>query len=314
MRHPLRPFLVCILFALITFPPQVHAQGPDLSRLSAYSDKIKAWTGYCDSLQATGGTNNFAQLQPAALKAIQITKPEDAQSRIKFYTYAAIANYNQVKFDSAQYFFYLCLQEARKGHLTRSIVMVCTSLLPINYQLQQMDKVEECKNILQSIVDTTKDLDNLENGYFALGSYYQDKSYYSTAQDYFIKGLQLREKELDTTQNAQKKFAFAIQCDLLSKLYLNTQMTGKSLDALRKGQRFASISPVAGNRLTSSFVEAFTTSGNIDSALFYDRQLEANVNNSLQFSSVIFSSDLNIAIYYIDHREYDMALPYLTNG
>ncbi len=103
------------------------------------------------------------------------------------------------------------------------------------------------------------------------------------------------------------KFDFAIQCDMLSKLYLNTQMTDKSLDALRKGQRFASVSPNVGNRLTSSFVEAFSTSGQIDSALYYDRQLEAGVPNPLMFPSEVVSSDLNIAIYYLDQGEYDKA-------
>jgi signal transduction histidine kinase len=316
MRHPLRTFSALLSFAILVNLQGVKGQGPDVSKIPAYGDKIKAWVGYCDSLQAaaSGDPGNFGLLTQAAVKAIQTTSPDDAPNRIRFYQFAAIANYSQIKFDSAQYFFYQCLHEAQKAHLPKEIVRVCTSLIPVNYQLQQMDKVEECKNLLQSIVDTTKDRENLENGYFALGSYYQDKSYYSTAQDFFIKGIQLREKELDTTQDVQKKFAFAIQCDLLSKLYLNTQMTDKSLAALRKGQRFAAISPIVGNRLASSFIEAFTTSGNIDSALYYDRQLEANVTNPLQFSSEIVSSDLNIAIYYIDHQQYSKALPYITKS
>jgi hypothetical protein len=253
-------------------------------------------------------------LEQSALKGIQLAKADDATNRIKFFTFAALGNYYQIKFDSAQYYFYQCLDEAGKAHMTKQIARACVSLIPVNFQLQQMDKVEQCKNILQSIVDTARDISIQEDGYYALGSYYQQKSYYSTAQDYFIKSIELREKEVDTTVDVQKKFAFAIQCDMLSKLYLNTEMADKSLGALRRGQRFAAVSPNVGNRLLSSFVEAFTTSENIDSALYYDRLLEKSVGNPSLFPSEIVSSDLNIAIYYINHRQYDKALPYITKG
>jgi uncharacterized protein HemY len=102
--------------------------------------------------------------------------------------------------------------------------------------LQQPAKVDECKNILQTIADTTKNKSILQDIYSAFGSYYQQKSFYSTAQDYFIKSIQLREKDVDTTKNSKAKFDYAIQCDQLSKLYLNTQMADKSLASLRKGE------------------------------------------------------------------------------
>ncbi len=180
--------------------------------------------------------------------------------------------------------------------------------------MQQFDKVEECKNLLQTIADTTKDKFILQDIYSAFGSYYQQKSYYSAAQDYYIKSIQLREKYVDTTQDSKAKFDYAIQCDQLSKLYLNTQMADKSLAALRQGQRFANVSPVVNNRLLSSFVEAFTTSGNIDSALYYNNLLAENTKNQSSFPSELVSSNLNIAIYYIDHKQYDKALPYAVKG
>lgn len=302
--------------AAAALPLQARAQEPDLSKLPAYDDKIKAWVDYCELLRLnnSGAKNNYVLLQQAGWRGLQIARPDDATGRSKFYMYAGLGNYYQIRFDSAQYYFYQCLHEAQKGHVTSMISRACVVLIPVNFQLQQPDKVEECKDILQSIMDTTHNHDILENGNYALGSYYQLKSYYSTAQDYFIKSITLREKEVDTVSDPKKKFDFAIQCDMLSKLYLNTQMTDKSLDALRKGQRFAAVSPNVGNRLLSSFVEAFSTSGNIDSALYYDRQLEKNVSNPMLFSSEIVSSDLNLAIYYIDHRQYDKALPYLQKG
>src|SRR5690606_17842552 len=132
----------------------------------------------------------------------------------------------------------------------------------------------------------------------------------STAEDYYIKSVQLRERDVDTTTVLKEKFDYAIQCDQLSKLYLNTQMADKSIEALRKGMRFANVSPVVNNRLLSSFVEAYTISDNVDSALFYLSELKINVKKSKLFPSEIVSSNLNIAIYYINHKMYDKALPY----
>ncbi len=293
-----------------------NAQAPDLSKLPDYQSRMKALVDYCEILRLNrdGSKNNFVLLQQEGVKGLQAAKPDDADTRAKFYTYIALGNYYQIKFDSAQYYFYQSLHEGQKAHLARPILRACVSLIPVNFQLQQLDKVEECKNILQSIVDTIHDRAMLEDGYYALGSYYQQKSYYTTAQDFFIKSIQLREKEVDTVADLKKKFDFAIQCDMLSKLYLNTEMVDKSLDALRKGQRFAGVSPNVGNRLLSSFVEAFTSSGKIDSALYYDEALEKNVANPLQYPSEIVSSDLNIAIYYINHKQYTRAFTYIQKG
>src|SRR6185312_6079964 len=215
-------------------------------------DRMSALAAHCDSLRLNASANHAA-LKAAGLQGLGMAGPGDFEFRSRFAMSAALGYYYAIRFDSAQYYFYQSLYSAQRGHLTRLIERACVTLIPVNFQLQQMDKTDSIKNILQSIVDTTRDRRMLEDGYYALGGYYQDISYYSTAQDYFIRSIELREKEVDTVADPRMKLDFAIQCDMLSKLYLNTQMTDKSLEALRKGQRFASVSPAVGNRLMSSF-------------------------------------------------------------
>jgi signal transduction histidine kinase len=311
--------LIFLLVGFCGFSQQPAAAGPGapaaprLDTIRDYPAKMAAWTAYCDSLRLNASANAL-RLQQAGLQGMQLAEADDFDRQARFSSTAALGYYYQTKFDSAQLFFYRSLHAAQAGHLTSQIVRACVTLIPVNFQLQQLDKMDSCKAVLQSVVDTTHDRRLQEDGYYALGGYYQDKSYYSTAQDYFIRSIELREPEVDTAADPKRKFDFAIQCDMLSKLYLNTQMTDKSLEALRKGQRFASVSPNVANRLTSSFVEAFTTSGRIDSALYYDRQLEANVSNPLLFPSEIVSSDLNIAIYYLDEHQYSKALPFIDKA
>ena len=308
--------LLMVLLLMFSGAAMVWAQEPDLTKIPDSAAKIKALLDYCELLRlnSTGAKDTYLKLQQSGSKGLQLLKPEDYTDKSKFLFYIAIGNYYQVKFDSAQYYFYQSLYNAQKGHNTQQITKACVALIPVNFQLQQQNKVEDCKNILQSIADTTHNQGLLQDLDYALGSYYQQKSYYSTAQDYFIKSIELREKEVDTTQNAKKKFDYAIQCDMLSKLYLNTEMVDKSLDALRKGERFASVSPNVENRLLSSFVEAYTSSGNIDSALFYNKKLEAETSKNPMFPSEVVSSNLNIAIYYINKAQYEKALPFITTA
>ncbi|MEO8766203.1 MAG: tetratricopeptide repeat-containing sensor histidine kinase [Ginsengibacter sp.] len=308
-------FLLFVLLSILS-TTTVLSQAPDLSKFTNDHDKIHAWLDYCAMLRLNtdGAKDNYVVLQQAGLMGLQLVKANDDSAKASFFLYTALGCYYQLKFDSAQYYFYQSLHTAQQVNATKLIASSCEALMSVNFQLQQQDKVEECKNILETIADTTKNSVILRDIYAAFGSYYQQKSYYSTAQDYFIKSIQLREKDVDTTQDSKMKFDYAIQCDQLSKLYLSTQMPDKSLASLRKGEHFAHISPVVRNRLLSSFVEAFTTSGHIDSALYYNSQLTLNTKGQSIFPSELVSSNLNIANYYIDHKQYDNALPYLNKG
>lgn len=293
-----------------------HAQEPVLANITGHNEKVNAWLAYCAALRLNqmGAKDNYINLEKAGLKGLQMLQPAEDSARAAFYMYVALGNYYQLKFDSAQIFFYNCMRSAQSVKATKLIAASNEALMSLNFQMQQQAKVEENKNILQNIVDTTKDSAILQDIYAAFGSYYEQKSYYSTAQDYYLKSIELREKLVDITQNSKAKFDYAIQCDQLSKLYLNTQMPDKSIAALRKAGRFADVSPVVSNRLLSSFVEAFTTAGNIDSALVYYHRLVENTKGQTIFPSELVSSNLNIGIYYLDHHQYNQAHSFVQKG
>lgn len=310
---------ILIVFSLLCFllaSSVGRAQEPDLSKISGTNEKVKAWMAYCESLRInkTGGKNNFPALQQAALTGIAITPETDPANRARFYFFEAFACYYQVKFDSAQFYFYQSLHEAQKANNAEFIAEACVALIPVNFQLRQQEKVDSCKNILQSIMDTTKNENILRDGYSAMGSYYQQKAYYSTAEDFFIKGIELRKKQVDTTSDNKLKADYAIQCYQLSKQYGNTDVLSKSLDILKEGQPFANFSPPVYIRYLSSFTEIYSLLGNIDSALFYEQQLEEHTKNSPVVLSEMVSANLNIAKYYIEHGEAPKALPYIVKA
>src|SRR5450432_2587225 len=193
-----------ILFVLVNFLPiSAKAQAPNLSKFKNDADKIKAWLDYCAVLRLNknGAKDNYIVLQKAGLKGLQLVKQGDDEDKAGFFLYTALGYYYQLKFDSAQYYFYESLHSAQHARATKLIAGASEALMSINFQLQQPVKVDECKNILQTIADTTKNKSILQDIYSAFGGYYQQKSFYSTAQDYFIKSIELRENNVDTAQN-----------------------------------------------------------------------------------------------------------------
>ena len=301
---------------LIGITPGSYAQEPDISKFHDNREKIGALLGYCETLRlnTAGNPNNFPLLQQAALKGISLTPETDPADLSRFAFYCAFGCYYQVKFDSAQYYFYKSLLNAQKAKSAEFISNACVALIPVNFQLRQQIKVDSCKDILQSILDTTHNKKILQDGYSAMGSYYQQKAYYNTSEDYIIKSIELRKETADTTTDVKLKSDYAIQCYLLSKEYQNTDVPDKSLNILHEGQPFASFSPIVNLRYMSSFTEIYATLGNIDSALHYEKLIEQHTKNSPVVPSELVSANLNIAKYYINHHQTGKALPYIIQS
>ena len=53
-------------------------------------------------------------------------------------------------------FFMKASYTAQHANATKLIAGACEALMSTNFQLQQLDKVDSCKNILQTIADTKK--------------------------------------------------------------------------------------------------------------------------------------------------------------
>ena len=154
----MRKVLLILFILLQIIAGTVKSQPPDLSKITNDKEKIKAWIDYCSVLRLnkSGAKNNYIILQEAGLKGLQLVKADDAEDRASFFLYTALGYYYQIKFDSAQYFFYQSLHSAQAAKSTKLIAGAAEALMSINFQLQQPGKVDECKNILQSIADTTK--------------------------------------------------------------------------------------------------------------------------------------------------------------
>lgn len=304
--------LLCFLFVLNT-----RAQHTTNMSISG---KISALLDDCDRLRnsvpAKGSApgSNYTDLRGVALEGLALTPASDAADRARFAYYAGLGYYYQVKFDTAQYYFYVSLHAAEETRSALLITNACAALIPVNYQLQQEARTDSCKNILQSVLDTCHNENVLQDGYSALGSYYRQRSYYTTAQDYLLRSLAIRKKQVDTTTSNKLKADYAIQCYLLSKIYQDADQVDKGLGILNEGRPYMDVSPLLAIRYLSSLVEVYTLTGQIDSSLYYDKLLEQRTANSPTVPSETVSADLNIAQYYIKQHQYGQALPYVIKA
>lgn len=298
------------------FLPYARSEDKDPKSIHLRMNALKR---ACDSIRsnpAKGGAPgaNYTELKKVALQGLAEAPAEDDSDRASFAHFAALGYYYQVRFDSAQYYFYQSMYAAQKAHSAALIANACVALIPVNYQLQQEAKTDSCKNILQSILDTTHNAQILQDGYSALGSYYRQKAYYSTAQDYLLRSLALRKKQLDTATSGKLKADYAIQCYLLFKVYQDADQLDKSLNILNEGRQYMDVTPLLTIRYLSSLVEIYTLTGQIDSSLYYDALLEQRTANSPTVPSEVVSADLNIAQYYIKKHQYARALPYVDKA
>jgi len=305
MHKPVLKLILLLCIYAITIKTEAQQTG-----------EVKKWLDTCESLRLnTGGArDNFVKLEHAALQGLAVTPAGDAANRARFFFFSAFGCYYQVKFDSAQYYFYQSLGEARHAHVAELIANDCIALIPVNFQLRQQARSDSCKNILQSILDTTHNHKILQDGYSGMGTYYQQKAYYSTAQDFLLRSVELRRAQVDTTADAKLKADYAIQCYLLAKLYQNTEVLDRSLAMLKEGARFASYSPLVGARYLSSFVELYCHMGQIDSAIHYERLLTEATKNSATVPSERVAAAMNIANFFLDRRQPALALPHVTMG
>ena len=317
---------IFFIFWLVTIQRTSTAQQPDLSKLHNEKEKVKLWLAYCEALKTngawtgTGFNRSTDKLQRVALEGLKLVSATDAENRSRFFAYAAQGYYHEthINSDSVEYYFYESLKEATRAKSAPLIMTAATALMHVGFELEEPEKVDSFKNIIQSIIDTTSDKTLLKDGYSALGSYFQEKSYYSTAQDYFIKSIEIQKRQVDTSHDISIKKDYASKCYTLARLYLNTGNADKSINVLNEGSRFRGISPLLDIRYSGLFVEAYGKIGAIDSSLAYLQRdinpLEERFKNNPIVPAEIVFSNLAIAEYYINHKYYEKAFPYLNKG
>jgi signal transduction histidine kinase len=331
-------FLKFIVLFLLLPPALIHAQEP------AHT------LAFCDSLQKNiyepgfGGYFHDARMRMAALRALPLVPRGDTRDSGWLYYYAGLGYAHEpgMDIDTLRGYCYVGLSLAQSAHVALLIARCCESLIHIEFEMQESAKVEALTQVLQSIVDTTKNRPLLQDAYSSLGSYYEERSYYSTAQDYLLKSIALRRQQINapdpgTAANQSAPSAapnqtapnqstganpvntgYARQCYTLAQLYLKTDMPDKAYATLSEGIPYARPDQLVSSRYNSSFVQIFCRLGQIDSALFwfhkYIEPMTGHFHSGRNVPAEIIQPNLAIAQYYLRKQSFDKAWPFLQNA
>lgn len=306
--------LIGILFFSVV---EINVQAQNSSN---NSEQIKSLLSQCDSIK-----NNFmlaakdggALLRKLAFEGLNAVPANDAEHRSQFYYYVASGFIFQqsINVDTVSYYFLKSIDEAKKAKSAALIANAAISMMHIGFEMQDNMQTDTYKNLLQPIIDTTKDKAVLQNGYAALGTYYQQKSYYTTAQDFFLKSISLQQKQPSEQWNAKDKTDFANRCYTLAQLYVNTSTFDKALSVLNTGRSFSASDYLVDMRYKILLINVFTKTGNIDSALYYLHTyvdpIADKFNDRNIIPQFILLSNLYVSRYYLDHNDYNKAGFYL---
>ncbi len=312
-------YIYVLLFSFGFFSPIAAQQAaPDFSRIKDYQLQMDSLKRYCNQLLGSDATkgDNFPEALICGLKGLQLARKDDHKSISQFALVTGVAYYNAMRFDSALVYMKRSARESQQAGAVGLIAWSQSNLIPLYMQTQQIQRADSVAETLKTIADTTKDEIALTKCYYGLGNYYYLKSYYATAQGYFLKSIDINKRISDTSNDNRYRMEYAVQSYMLYKIYGNNELFDKALAALKDGSRYMHSSSALNIRYHSAYVDAYTTLpiANIDSALYYYHRLEEIPRTNKGVGSEYVMSNIAIAQYYVKTKDYPRAMTYIDKG
>ena len=320
-----RIIYIFFFISLVCVAP-VFGQQPDLTKIKDQKSRVNSFLAYCDSIKillaAHGFENSHSSqnLTSLAMEGLNIAAQDDAGSRAKLFAYAAEGFFyeNPMNGDSVKFYYSKSLEEAKKSGSAILIINATVALMHISFEMEGSKNSQYLKGILQKVTDTTKDKEALAKGYAALGNFYQQKSYYSTSQDFYLKSILILKKEMDSVKEGHIRSDYVNECYTLAQLYLKTGSPDQALGMLREGEGVPGMPMLIKTRYKAQFIKLFTLTGHIDSAIVYFdkyiRPLEAQFLTAKEVPYEIILSNLSIGEYYLNKGLVKEAFPYIEKG
>ncbi len=314
MKYSFTLFLLCGFLPLLAQQPPV----PDFGRIKNYDAKMDSLRAYCNILLGSDASRgvNFPQAIVYGQKGLDMTRQDDHRHKAQFALVAGIGYYSIARFDSALVYMKLAAAESVPARNNLLIAWSRSNLIPLYMQSQHLPAADSVAEELKLIADTSRDRGALSKCYYGLANYYYLRSYYATAQSYFLRSLEIIRHLMDTSSDNRYRMDYAVQNYMLYKVYGNTELYDKALQALREGSRYLHSASSLTQRYYSAYVDAYTTLpvANIDSALYYYHLLEEQAQPARTTGSEYVISNIALGQFYVKKGDYGQALTYIDKA
>ena len=299
--------ILLILFFTNFFISHIYAQAiPDLSRYKTNRDKLEALADLCDSLAAQ---ENVEREKVVSKYALKIAPANDWYYRSIFY-YNLGFTFESSDPDSSIYFHEKSLEDARKGKLSRRILISLQRLLYSYYNTAgHTHKSESALQEMLASIDTTKNEYNKASLYATIGNYYSVKGQYNTQINYLLKGIAIKKKLI---QQGVIKDREDVAVDLLSlsELFIDMAQGEKGLYYGKEARNYIVAHKPYLNHYYKDMADVYILLKQPGKAKIYYDSLAGMITPDNQSSgrrTNRIASDLTFADFYLSANKLDSA-------
>ncbi len=239
----------------------------------------------------------------------------DAKAKFVFFQSIGVGNYYKQNFEEAKRNFEQSYQVAAASGMIELSIKPLGNLIHINHYLGKQEEADESARLLLNIIESSDTLKNKGDAFYNLGLYYQQqKFYYNTALNYFLKSVALHKPVVDTTQNLKLKLDYATKLMMVSEIYLNLKQPDKSLEYLAKVKPYLNQSIIVDITAYGKFIRSYVLKNDKQEALTYYNLLSESLEKNPGKWSEAVSSNLKMAELSLAAQNYNDAKKYIDKA
>ncbi|OJV53789.1 MAG: hypothetical protein BGO31_02730 [Bacteroidetes bacterium 43-16] len=300
-------FLIIQLFPIIAF-----AQKKEEQPHSSVAQKM----ALCESILSalSGKPAEIEQLIATGTAGLR-EAGNNQKAQFVFYQSIGIGYYYQQNFEKAKQNFQQAYQVASGSGMVEQSLKPLGNLIHINHYLGLQEEADHSARLLQNIVATTDTLKKKGDAYYNLGLYYQQqKFYYSTALNYFLKSAALHKPLADTTHNLKLKLDYATKLMMVAEIYIYLKQADKALEYLEKVKPYLNQSIIVDITAYGKFIRSYALKNDKQAALKYYNLLSESVEKNPGKWSELVSSNLKMAELSLSEHHYTQAKSYIDKA
>ncbi|GLU51486.1 hypothetical protein Dfri01_09470 [Dyadobacter frigoris] len=297
------------LFLLVSL--QAFAQKAD--RIGLLNEKRAS----CERIIAefSGKPESLDLLIKEGREGLKIVNEKDYEYIYAFHQAMGTGYYYKQDFKSAKEHFEQSYAVAVTGKMIDKSLKPLGNLISINYYMglsKDADgAAEKLKHSLPDIIDPKIKAD----AYFNLGMYnQQQKFYYGTALENFLKSIELYRTIIDTTKIVKLKTDYAARLMMVAEVYLQLKQPQKALQYLNETKPFLGLALIMDISIYGKYVRSYALLKNKEEALKYYNLLHETAAKTNGNWSELVSSSLIMSTLSLEGKEYLQAKFYLDKA
>ena len=271
----------------------------------------------CEKILAefSGKPESLNLLIELGRQGLKLANEQDYEYIYAFHQAIGTGNYYKQDFKQAKEHFEQSYAVAVKGEMIDKSLKPLGYLISINYYMGLPRDADEAAEKLKHSLEDVEDPKIRADSYFNLGLYnQQQKFYYGTALENFLKSIELYRPIVDTTKIVKLKTDYAARLMMVSEVYLLLKQPEKALQYLKETEPFLGLALIMDISIYGKYVRSYALLKNKEQALKFYNLLHATAAKTNGNWSELVSSSLIMSAMSLEEKDYLQAKSYLDKA